>query len=87
VPDRTHEEGKSGEVEDVAQMMRDALDIAISSLFSFVSCNGVFAIHWKDTAGKRGSMRCLSDWTRWLRERLMMVHLWMEGKDLRWRLR
>jgi hypothetical protein len=82
---RTHDEGKSGEVEDVAQMMSDALDTASLSLFSF--CSGWPAIHLNDTAGKRGSKCCLSMSTRELRVRLMTVHDLMEGKDLRWRSR
>ena len=81
VPARTHDEGNSGDVEEVAQMMIDALDTVALRLLSSL------AIHWNPTPGKAGSIRSLSDSTRELSVRLTMVHDFIEGKDWRWRMR
>lgn len=71
-------------MEEVAHMMREALDTAFLILFD---SSGMLAMYWKDTVGKRGSMWCWSAKRRELRVRLMMVQEVIEEKVVRWRRR
>lgn len=88
MPVRTHDDGKSGEIDDVAQMMRN-VDRSASLICSRDSefPVGVLARHSNDIPGYRDCIESRRAIALELIVRLMTVQVRIEGKARKWRLR